>query len=148
MRKERMGHTWQPTVLVNELYLELLKVKSLAGGESAEHEKQAFFRLSAFLMRRLLISHSRALSRRIEKVELDDEIDVAASGAESLANIEKLLAKLEAVDPRLRHVVELRVFQGYTVEEIAAHLDCSAKTVTRCWTFAQRWLRNALGVSP
>src|ERR1035438_7148295 len=69
MSKERKDHSWQPTALVNELYLELVKIKSFKSRESEEEEKQAFFRLSAFLMRRMLIHHSRPLHRRVEKVE-------------------------------------------------------------------------------
>src|SRR5258708_40117622 len=71
MRTERSDHTWQPTVLVNELYLELVKIKALRESDSgAESERSAFLRLAAFLMKRLLIHHSRPLSRRAQKDEL------------------------------------------------------------------------------
>jgi RNA polymerase sigma factor (TIGR02999 family) len=146
MSRERSDHTWQPTVLVNELYLELIKIKSLKGGESPEKEKEAFFRLAAFLMRRLLIHHSRPLYRSAQKVELDDTDFTGQPGDnETLADIEIALSRLSEINPSLRTVVELRVFEGRTAAEIATELGCSVKTVNRHWAFAQRWLHQALG---
>ena len=144
MSKERPGHTWQPTVLVNELYIELLKIKSLKGGEDPEKEKEAFFRLAAFLMRRLLIHHSRPLYRSMQKVELQETDLTGQPDNETLADIEAALNRLEAINPNLRAVVELRVFEGHTATEIADLLGCSLKTVNRHWAFAQHWLHDAL----
>ena len=147
MSRERAGHSWQPTALVNELYLELLKIKSLRGGDSPEKEKEAFFRLSAFLMRRLLIHHARPLYRSMQKVDLDDADLSGEPGNETLGDIENALERLEAINPSLRAVVELRVFEGHTGAEIASQLGCSLKTVGRHWAFAQHWLHDALGGS-
>src|SRR5687767_6874630 len=60
MRSERTPHTWQPTVLVNELYLELLKIRSLNSVEE-KSDQDAFLGLAAHIMRRLLIHHARPL---------------------------------------------------------------------------------------
>ena len=144
MKHERKDHSWQPTALVNELYLELVKIKSLRGGETNQEEKEAFFRLAAFLMRRMLIHHSRPLHQRIEKVELDETAIVGAPDAESLVDIENALERLAAINPTLRSVVELRVFEGQSVGEIADQLGCSNRTINRYWSFAQRWLYEAL----
>lgn len=144
MGRERKGHSWQPTALVNELYLELVKIKSLRGGESDEEEKQAFFRLAAFLMRRMLIHHSRPLHQRIQKMELEETALVGTPAIESLVDIENALERLAAINPALRSVVELRVFEGQSVDEIAAQLGCSNRTINRYWSFAQRWLHDAL----
>ena len=144
MSRERADHTWQPTVLVNELYLELLKIKSLRGGEDPEKEKEAFFRLSAFLMRRLLIHHARPLYRSAEKVEIDDADFSGRPDSETLADIENVLGRLAAINPNLRTVVEMRVFEGCTIPEMATQLGCSTKTVNRHWAFAQHWLHEAL----
>src|SRR3569832_1543293 len=65
MKGEQASHTLQPTGLVNELYLELLKVKALRASDSdGEAERRAFLSLAAHMMRRLLIQHSRPLSKR------------------------------------------------------------------------------------
>ncbi len=60
MKAERTDHTWQPTALVHELYLELLKSKSL-GSTGDPREKATFFGLAGHMMMRLLIHHSRPL---------------------------------------------------------------------------------------
>jgi RNA polymerase sigma factor (TIGR02999 family) len=144
MRREQPGHSWQPTLLVNELYLELIKIKALPPPDLDDgNGKAAFFGLAAHLMRRLLIHHSRPLSAKAVKVELDGF--AAGSGAETVADIEVALSRLEALRPRLRAVVELKVFEGMTLDEVAARLECSPATVTRDWNFARHWLQKELG---
>ncbi len=147
MSRERQGHSWQPTVLVNELYLELIKIKSLKGGSDGADERESFFRLAAFLMRRLLIHHSRPLHQRIEKVELDDSPSEIPD-SESLVDIENALDRLASINPALRRVVEMRVFEGCNVDEVSKALGCSTKTVSRYWTFAQQWLREEFAGGP
>jgi RNA polymerase sigma factor (TIGR02999 family) len=149
MRAERVEHTWQPTALVNELYLELVKIKALrppdAGGEE---EREAFLALAGHIMKRLLIHHARPLYKRAEKTELAEFPDLRAGGVDSLAQIDSALERLAALNPKLRSVVELRVFEGLTGEEIAARMDCAPRTVARYWTFAQQWLSEEFGRVP
>jgi RNA polymerase sigma factor (TIGR02999 family) len=140
MKGERTEHTWQPTVLVNELYLTLVKVKALGGDEKGQNEKAAFMSLAGHVMKRLLIDHARPLYRRAEKVELA-EMPVSQS-AESLQFVEEALCRLASIDPRLRAVVEMRVFEGLTGDEIAQQLGCSPRSVANWWTFAKRWLQK------
>jgi RNA polymerase sigma factor (TIGR02999 family) len=144
MRGERSGHTWQPTALVNELYLELVKIKGLPPGESAVEEKQSFLRLAAHLMKRLLIHHSRPLHQRVDRVSLDENTDAPVAADADLVEIETALRRLEALNPRLRAVVELRIFEGLTGEEIAERLGCGPATVARDWSFARRWLEEEI----
>jgi len=68
LRMERSPHTWDPTVLVHELYLELRKIGKLQEEikRDPDAEKQAFLGLAAFLMKRLLIQHARPLAKRYE----------------------------------------------------------------------------------
>src|SRR5436853_2186852 len=73
MKRERLNHTLQPTAIVNELYLELLKIRGLPEREYVdEDEKAAFLRLAGKVMDRLLINHSRRLSSRVERIDEDD----------------------------------------------------------------------------
>src|SRR5207237_6262743 len=73
MRAERGDHTLQPTALVHQLYLELVRVKALRSTSSGgADEKNAFLGLAAYLMKRLLIHHARPLSKRAEKIGLPD----------------------------------------------------------------------------
>src|SRR5689334_22198436 len=99
MKGEQPNHTWQPTGLVNELYLELLKVKALRASDSdGEAERRAFLSLAAHMMRRLLIQHSRPLSRQSKKSSLPDLPDARISGAEALADVEEALERLGSIN--------------------------------------------------
>jgi RNA polymerase sigma factor (TIGR02999 family) len=143
MRSERTPHTWQPTVLVNELYLELLKIRSLNVLEN-KSDRDAFLGLGAHIMRRLLIHHARPLHRQIDQVELSDDLELDADGPAELAWIEALLSRLSKIDPQLRTIVEMRVFDGLSIREIACQLNCAPRTVDRRWSFARKWLEHQL----
>ena len=146
MKRERGEHTWQPTALVSELYLELCKIKALrSGSDDDEAEKTAFLALATHLMKRLLIQHSRPLSKRVERVEVKDGPQTDVPALESLQDIETTLGRLAAINPKIRLVVEMRVFEGLTGDEIAARLGCAPVTVARYWSFAKRWLAEELG---
>lgn len=143
LRKERRGHSWQPTILVNELYLELTKIKALRRSDvTYEDDKAAFFALAGQLMRRLLIHHARPLSKQAVKVPLWDDLRVAPE--QDLAQIEQMLERLAAIDPVTRTIVEMKVFEGHKAEEIARQLGCSAVTVNRHWQFAKHWMRSEM----
>lgn len=149
MATERSDHTWQPTVLVNELYLELTRIKALpAATEGEERQKAEFLGLSAMLMKRLLIHHARPLKRRAIKMQLEEALPGRDSTPASLQEIEDLLSRLGAIDPTLRAVLEMKVFEGMDREEIAERLRCSVRTVARHWEFARQWLREALTPQP
>jgi DNA-directed RNA polymerase specialized sigma24 family protein len=112
MKSERADHTWQPTVLVNELYLELIKIRALRASDSdGEAERAAFLSLAAHLMKRLLIHHARPLSRRAGKDEMVDFPDARMAGPDALAEVDQALTRLASINPKLRTVVELRVFE-------------------------------------
>jgi RNA polymerase sigma factor (TIGR02999 family) len=145
MRGEREGHSWQPTVLVNELYLELIRIKALPGPDGDDRDaKAAFFGLAARIMCRLLIHHSRP--QRLESAAVNFNDDDLAVFTSPLVEIESVLDRLEAIRPRLRAIVELKVFEEMTLAEIAGQLNCSTATVTREWSFARHLLRREMGV--
>ena len=143
MRTERRDHTLQPTALVNEAFLRL--VKSPVSWES----RAQFFSASALVMRRILIEHARARhsSKRLgnlERVVFEEPMALVESNPEQLLSIDRALEKLAAIDPRAVHVVELRYFIGMTTEETAKILALSEKTVSRDWEFARVWLEQEL----
>lgn len=146
MDRERPGHTWQPTILVNELYLELRKIRELktAAPRSPEEERRAFFGLAAHIMRRLLIAHARPVRKRVS-VTGESALEELPNGEDAWRELGDLLTSLESIDPRLRQVVEMKVFEGLAVEQIAEQLGCSPRTVARQWHFARNWLEKALG---
>lgn len=139
--RERQGHSWQPTLLVNELYLQLVKIRALAPAETdRQNDKAAFFALAGQIMKRLLIHHARPLASKAVKVPVWEGL---SSGPEdNMVEIEALLVRLERMKPILRTVVERKVFEGQTAEEIAKDLGCAVVTINRHWQFARLWLQN------
>lgn len=143
MKGERSDHTWQTTALVNELYLELVKVRELTARNPVnEEDKAAFLGFAGNIMKRLLIHHARPLYRRAQKVPFEEGPEGFAEGTEALREIDDALSRLAAIDPKFRAVVEMRVFEGLTSEEIAQRLNCSRRTVASYWNFARRWLEK------
>jgi RNA polymerase sigma factor (TIGR02999 family) len=145
MGHERDDHTLSPTALVNELYLRLVDQRRTTWTNRAQ-----FFGIAAQLMRRVLVDHARA--RLAEKrnrgrlmVSLDAAGDVAAATplADVLA-IDEALGRLGQTDPDQQRVVELRFFAGLTVDETAAVLGRSPRTVKREWQLAKAWLFREL----
>ena len=93
MRRERPDHTWQPTALVNELYLELINAGGLNKG-AHRNDKSAFLGLAAHMMMRLLIHHARPLHRRVQRTPLDGQSSAPELAAQTLDEVESLLSKL------------------------------------------------------
>ena len=152
MACERPGHTWQPTVLVHGLYLDLTRFKGrepLAADQSFS-AKAAFLSLAAKMMERQLIDHARPLCRRMPKVGLEavECLPGNEAGQETLQYIERLLESLSRIDFKFRTVVEGKVFMGMTLEEIARQLGCSERTAATYWSFARRWLAEKLDETP
>jgi RNA polymerase sigma-70 factor (ECF subfamily) len=144
MRREREGHTLQPTALVNEAYLKLVD-QTLVDWKDRAH----FLGIAARAMRQILVDHARrhAADKRgggVRPVTLDDSLDGSSSQLEVIALHEALEAFAE-VDERAARGVELRVFGGLTVEETALILDVSKRTVDSDWAMARLWLARALG---
>jgi len=144
LRRERANQTLQPTALVHEAYLRLVKQES-ADLEDRSH----FFGVAARVMRQILVDAARA--RQAEKrgggnkVSLDEIIEVRdAGGAWNFLVLHEALDKLAEQNPRTAQVVELRYFGGLQLEEIAAHLSISLATVKRDQALGNAWLRHAL----
>lgn len=147
MRKERSGHTLQPTALVNEAWMRL------ADQSRVEWKGRAhFFGIAAQAMRRILVDHHRrrtaARRGRDHAVTLvDDAADTFADPLDLLA-LDEALDALTAMDPRAAQVVELRFFGGLSVEETAEALGISPPTVKRDWRSAKAWLYDRLASAP
>ena len=145
MKREAADHTLQPTALVNELYLELLKVNALRSVKSQDpRQKSAFLALAGQVMHWLLIRHTRRLSWHVEMAELPESLADSSAGIQRLTELDRLLGQLGAVDPQLRTIVELRVFEGLSIEECSERLGRSVSTITRNWRYAKLWLRDRL----
>jgi RNA polymerase sigma factor (TIGR02999 family) len=134
----------QPTGVVNELFIKLVRQHSLRF-DNREH----FFSLAASLMRRILVDHARA-ERRDKRsggtqVPLhEDLIWVSSMPSADLLDIDRALEELQKIDPRKSRMIELRFFLGSTAEETADLLQTSKATVDRELKFARGWLHERL----
>jgi RNA polymerase sigma factor (TIGR02999 family) len=143
LRRERAGHTLQPTALVHEVYLRLVGTDGVSWQNRAH-----FYAVAGRLMRRILIDHARA--RRARKrdggsaVLLSDDIDSKEAPLLDALVLDEALDRLAVLDARQASIVELRVFGGMTVEETAEALGVSARTVKSDWQMARAWLSRAL----
>lgn len=142
--KERAGHTLQTSALINEAYLRMIEWKGLKW-ESRAH----FFGLAAQLMRQVLVDYARQHQARKRgagalKLTLDEAIDVTDEREVDLVALDDALAGLAKIYPRKCRIVELRFFGGLSIEEVAAALNISPRTVMREWSLAQAWLYREL----
>jgi RNA polymerase sigma factor (TIGR02999 family) len=125
LRRERQGHTLQPTAVVNEAYLRLVQQRP-ARWENRAH----FFGIAASMMRRVLVDHARR--KRAAKRDGVTDSPVTISGVADrpagvdpvdLIDLHEALNELATLDARQADIVEKRYFGGLTVEEIAEVLE-------------------------
>ena len=143
MRNERVGHTLQPTALVNEAYLKMIGYRSL-DWQSRSH----FIGVAASIMRQVLTDYARrrlAAKRGHEDVPLDDLRDsLSVAQSEELLALNEALDRLKQMNPRQSQIVEMRYFGGLSIEETSEALGVSPITVKRDWAVARAWLRAEL----
>jgi len=148
MRRERPGHTLQPTALVHEAYVRLL------GENGADWtDRSHFFAVAASIMRRLLIDYAR--SRKAQKrggeqpvVAFNDAIEHGQSESwDNILAVHEALTRLAELAARPARVVELKFFAGLDSPEVAEVLGVSERTVKRDWRFAQAWLYKQMSAS-
>lgn len=141
------GQTLQPTALVHEAYLRLVRAED-PGWESRRH----FFGAAAQAMRELLIEQARRKGSRkrgggAHRVELAEGLAWIEPPADDFLALDEAIRQLDAEDPRLGEIVRLRYFTGLSVEETAGVVGASASTVNRDWRYARAWLARRLGTA-
>jgi len=145
LRRERSGHTLQPTALVNEAYLKLIDQKNAKWQNRAQ-----FYGVAAQLMRRILVDHAR--QHQAAKRGGSDQQRLSITTAEQLVKqpeldllaLHEALEELTAIDPQQGRIVELKFFGGLSIEEMAEVLGIGHATVERDWKMARAWLRRKL----
>jgi RNA polymerase sigma factor (TIGR02999 family) len=145
LRREAPGQTLQPTALVHEAYLRLMRDADLSW-ENRAH----FFGIAARSMRQILVERARARHAAKRgggglKVSLDPEMMAAESRTLDLEALDEALTRLAAFDAELGRIVEMRFFGGLSVEETAEALHSSPATIKRRWSLARAWLARELG---
>jgi RNA polymerase sigma-70 factor, ECF subfamily len=147
LRRERAGHTLQPTALVHEAYFRLT-----GRSQVSVRDRAHFFAVAAQAMRRILVDHARRqrAAKRVDpadRVPLDEASPAVAAADVDLLALHEALDDLAQVNPRQGRVVELRYFGGMTTEEAAEVLEVSTATVERDFKAARLWLHRQLSRS-
>ena len=142
-RGERPESIHQPTCIVNELFLKLIRQRSLRF-----EDRQHFYSLSANLMRRVLLDQARSEGRRKRdggtSVPLAEEMAWVGTRPVEMMDLDRVLHELEQLDVRKCRMVELRFFLGFTSEETAELMSTSKATVDRELKFTRGWLYDRL----
>jgi RNA polymerase sigma factor (TIGR02999 family) len=141
---ERPSHTLQTTALVHEAFIRLAGQRRVTW-----RDRGHFLALAATVMRRVLVDRARArrAAKRGSGVTagvLTDAVTAGVDPATEILDVDRALEKLGASFPRPARVVELRFFGGLEVEEIAAVVGVTERTVDRDWAFARAWLAREL----
>jgi len=144
MSRERPGQTLQATALVHEAYLRLV-----GDGDPHWANRAHFFAAAAESMRRILVERARRKARIRHggdqaRVTLGESACVQSADAADVLAIDQALERLSASDEQMARVVVLRYFGGLEIEEVAAAMNLSPRSVNRLWTAARAWLQREL----
>jgi RNA polymerase sigma factor (TIGR02999 family) len=149
MANEAPGQTLQPTALVHEAWLRIIKGKEIKFANRAH-----FFSAAAEAMRRILIERARRKGRQrhgsaFQRVEFEEGLKVGTLDADDqMLALNDALDKLAEKFPRQAQVVQLRYFGGLTNEQAADVIGVSLATVKSDWTFSRTWLFQEMKESP
>ncbi len=150
LRRERQGHTLQPTALVNEAYLKLVDQRNTRWQNRAQ-----FYGVAAQLMRRILVDHARQRQAAKRGGSDQQRLSITSAGqlgarqmatepAIDLLALHEALNELAKMDPQQGRIVELKFFGGLSIEETAEVMGIGHATVERDWKMARAWLRRKL----
>ncbi|HWL95108.1 MAG TPA: ECF-type sigma factor [Phycisphaerae bacterium] len=148
-RSQSRSHTLQPTALVHEAYLRMVKAE--VGSPQSLKSRAHFCRVAAKAMRQILINHARDKRAAKRGGEFDRErmtlCDAESPGdahEADVLSVHESLERLALLDERQAAICELRFFGGLTVDEIAEGLGVSKRTVELDWKMAKSWLATQL----
>lgn len=147
LQNEHANATIATTALVHEAYLRLVD-QNRARVDSRGH----FLNIAAQMMRRVLVDaarrrHANKRGSGVAAVSLEDAPEPRIEPDDRLLDLDEALTRLEALDPQLSRVVELRYFGGLTLEETGELMGTSTTAVWRDWNTARAWLLSELGGS-
>lgn len=144
MMHEKPGQTLQPTALVHEAFLRLVR-----GSQETMANRQYFFAAAAEAMRRILVENARRKGRvkhggQIHREQMAPDLAESSYTNEQLLALDAALSAMSKVYPVHAQLVELRYFGGCTNDEAAIALGISPSTADRRWSFARAWLQREL----
>ncbi|MEO8310919.1 MAG: ECF-type sigma factor [Caldimonas sp.] len=132
------------TTLLHEVFLDMNQRE-----ETRFPDQARYLAYAARAMRGVVIDHIRARQAQkrggdVHITTLDTDAAEALPLSDDLLPIHDALEELEAIEPELAHVVDLKFFCGFSFAEIAAMQKVSERTVQRHWEKARLLLRHTL----
>ncbi|WP_138429523.1 ECF-type sigma factor [Fodinibius saliphilus] len=132
------------TDLVHELYLKMLKQKSLKC-----NNYNHFLSIASNCMHQILIDQARKQDTEIrgtnyQEITFHEELGSANECPKSYSLVSKSVEELSVYNKRLAKVVRMRFFHDMTMHNIAKSLKLSERTIKRDWNQAKNWLYNNL----
>jgi RNA polymerase sigma factor (TIGR02999 family) len=148
LARETPGQTLDPTALVHEAYLRL--VKGSDGGMAQERcwdSRRHFFSAAAEAMRRILVERARRKTRHKHggqraRVDIDLGSIPCPLPAPDLLVLDEAMTRLAAAQPVRAHLVRLRFYAGLSNDDAARILGLSSATAKRYWRYARAWLHR------
>jgi RNA polymerase sigma factor (TIGR02999 family) len=139
LQREPASLTLQATALVHEAYLRL------GGGQGEQWEnRRHYFGAAAEAMRRILIERARRVAGpkagggRV--VDIDDVEAALEKDPTRWLMLDESLSALKSHDSELAEIVSLRFFAGLSIDQIAAALGVSPRTIDNRWRVARAFL--------
>jgi RNA polymerase sigma factor (TIGR02999 family) len=138
MAQEAPGQTLQPTALVHEAWLRLVRDQDRKWVDSKH-----FFAATA--MRRILVENARRKARLkhggfLERVELRETVLVGPMKSEDLVALDEALDRFAAEEPEAARLVDLRYFAGLGHQEAAQIMGIGRRQADGLWAYARAWL--------
>ena len=137
MRRERKGHSLQPTELVDQIYFRLVAAKN-----QDWQNRRHFFAIAARAMRRYLIDHARGRpdAEFVAISGMENFLPADSAKVDLAITVDRLLNQLAAIKPEWCDLVEVKYFLGLTDEEAAEVLGIKLRSMQRMWRDARQWL--------
>ena len=144
LKKQKGCYTLQPTLLVNEAFMNLINQEGVEWRGRAH-----FYSVAAQAMRQIIIQYVRKASSAKrgggqKKITLSPEMAISGDPGVDLLDLNEALEKLATKHPRRAKVVECKFFGGMGEEEVAEATGVSVRTVRDDWRVARAWLRSKL----
>jgi RNA polymerase sigma factor (TIGR02999 family) len=143
LRNEPNGITLQPTALVHEAYVRMIRSDTSSEWTSPSH----LIAIAAEVMRRILVDNARHRTRTKRGGDYR-RVDVALESIASevqdaeLLDLDQAIRALADESPDKAQLVVMRYFGGMTIEEACEVLNISRATAHRHWVYARAWLHR------
>lgn len=133
-----------PHDLVHELYLKLSSGQTIKA-----HTRAHFLAIAATAMRHVIVDQIKAQQSQKRggdfiAVTLSDSVVPMNDNISEILAVDKAIAQLKKLNPKLSDTVECKFFAGYTEQETALALGVNERTVRRYWKRAKNWLKLEL----